>query len=55
MASDKGRFGVPNVLSLRPVITTLFIGESMDYGAETTAAHKARREVRWTPLLAESL
>jgi hypothetical protein len=55
MASDKGRFGVLNVLSLRPIITTLSIAEPMDYGAETAEARKARREARWTPLSAESL
>ncbi len=55
MSTDNGRFGVLNVRSLRPLITSLPAAELMDYGAETAAARRLRREVRWTPLSAESL
>lgn len=55
MTSDNGRFGVLNVLALRPPITNLAIAAPMDYGAESAGVRKARREARWTPLAAESL
>jgi hypothetical protein len=55
MATDKGRFGVLNVLSLRPLITSLPAAEPMDYGAETAEIRRLRRETRWTPLSAESV
>jgi hypothetical protein len=55
MASDKGRFGVLNVLSLRPLLMNLSAAEPMDYGAETAEVRRLRRETRWTPVAAESL
>jgi hypothetical protein len=54
MASDKGRFGVLNVLALRPLLT-LSAAEPMDYGAESPQSRRLRRESRWTPVVAESL
>jgi hypothetical protein len=54
MVSDKGRFGVLNVLSLRPVLP-LSTGEPMDYGAESPEGRRLRRESRWTPVGTESL
>ncbi|MGO9512267.1 MAG: GFA family protein [Steroidobacteraceae bacterium] len=55
IATDKGRFGVLNVLSLRPLIKNLPAAEPMDYGAETPEVRRLRRESRWTPLSAESI
>ncbi len=55
MASDKGRFGVLNVLSLRPPVAGLPPAEPMDYGAETAEVRRLRREMRWTPVAPESL
>ena len=55
IATDKGRFGVLNVLSLRPLITSLPAAEPMNYGAETAEIRRLRRETRWTPLSAESV
>jgi len=55
MATDKGRFGVLNMLSLRPLITSLPAAEPMDYGAETAEIRRLRRETRWTPLSVESV
>jgi hypothetical protein len=54
MASDKGRFGVLNVLSLRPALA-LLAAEPMEYGRESPEARRLRREARWTPLTPESL
>jgi len=54
MASDKGRFGVLNVLSLRPLLA-LAAADPMDYGGDSPEARRSRREARWTPLAAESL
>jgi hypothetical protein len=48
MASDKGRFGVLNVLSLRPLLMNLSAAEPMDYGVETAEVRRLRRETRWT-------
>jgi hypothetical protein len=53
MTSDKGRFGVLNVLTLRPLLT-VSAPQPMDYGAESPEARCSRREARWTPLTAES-
>jgi hypothetical protein len=54
MVSDKGRFGVLNVLTLRPLLA-LPAAESMDYGAESPEGRRLRRESRWTPVGTESL
>jgi hypothetical protein len=54
MTSDKGRFGVLNVLTLRPLLP-LSVPKPMDYGAESPEARRLRRETRWTPVTAESL
>jgi hypothetical protein len=54
MNTDKGRFGVLNVLSLRPLLA-LAAAEPMDYGAESAEGRRLRRESRWTPVAAESL
>jgi hypothetical protein len=54
MATDKGRFGVLNVLALRPLLTSLPAAEPMDYGAETAEVRRLRREARWTPVPAKS-
>jgi hypothetical protein len=55
MASDKGRFGILNVLSLKPLVTNLPVAEPMDFGAETAEIRRLRREARWTPVVAESV
>jgi hypothetical protein len=55
MASDKGRFGILNVLLLRPSLTGLPAPEPMDYGVETAEIRRLRREARWTPVPAESV
>ena len=55
MATDTSRFGVLNVLALRPQLTDLPVAQPMDYGAETAEVRRARRVSRWTPLTAESL
>jgi hypothetical protein len=54
MASEKGRFGVLNVLSLRPALP-LAAASLMDYGGESPEARRLRREARWSPLAAGSL
>jgi len=54
MDTDKGRFGVLNVLSLRPLLA-LAAAELMDYGAESAEGRRLRRETRGTPLAAESV
>lgn len=54
MTSDKGRFGVLNVLTLRPLLS-LSMPKPMDYGAESPEARRLRRETHWTPVTAESL
>lgn len=55
MATDQGRFGVLNVLALRPLLTVLPDADPKDYGTETAPVRRLRRESRWTPLAAESL
>ena len=55
IATVKGRFGVLNVRSLRPLITSFPAAEPMDYGDETAETRRLRREARWTPLSADSL
>ena len=55
IATDKGRFGVLNVLSLLPLIAGVPAAEPMDYSAERAEARRLRRETRWTPLSAESI
>jgi hypothetical protein len=55
MASNKGRFGILNMLSLRPLVTGLPSAEPMDYGAETAEVRRLRREMRWTPVAPESI
>ena len=55
MITDKGRFGVLNVLSLRPLLPDLPTAQPMNYGAETAALRMLRLESRWTPVAAESL
>jgi hypothetical protein len=54
MTSDKGRFGVLNVLTLRPLLP-LSVPKPMEYGAESPEARRLRRETRWTPVAPESL
>ena len=54
MNTDKGRFGVLNVLSLRPLLA-LAVPKPMDYSAESAEGRRIRRERRWTPVAAESL
>jgi hypothetical protein len=54
IVTDKGRFGVLNVLSLRPALA-LPAAAPMDYGSESPEARRLRREARWTPLAAHSL
>jgi hypothetical protein len=51
MQTDKGRFGVLNVLSLRPLMNDLPAAHPMDYEGETFGACVARRtghRWRWT-------
>jgi hypothetical protein len=54
MQSEKGRFGVLNVLTLRPLLT-LPDTQPMDYSGEAAEARRLRREARWTPLSAASI
>jgi hypothetical protein len=54
METDRGRFGVLNVLALRPLLA-LPAAQPMEYGAETGDARQARRASRWTPVTAGSL
>jgi hypothetical protein len=54
MDTDKGRFGVLNVLSLRPLLA-LAAAEPMDYSAESAEGRRLRRETRWTPVAAGSV
>jgi hypothetical protein len=54
MTSDKGRFGVLSVLTLRPLLS-LSMPKPMDYGAESPEAQRLRRETRWTLVTAEGL
>jgi len=54
MASEKGRFGVLSVLSLRPLLD-LPAAEPMDYSGENPEARRLRREARWTPVTPGSL
>jgi hypothetical protein len=55
MQSDKGKFGVLNVLSLRPSLTQVPAAAPMDYSAETPEVRRLRREALWTPVTAVSL
>ena len=55
MATAAGRFGVLNVLALRPLLATLPDARPKDYGAETAGVRQLRRESRWTPVAANSL
>lgn len=55
MATGKGRFGVLNVLTLRPPPSSLPAAKPMDYGAETAELRQLRRETRWSPLAADSI
>jgi hypothetical protein len=55
MRTDKGRFGVLNVLSLSPLLTDLPAEQEMDYSSETAEARRLRREMRWTPVSLESV
>lgn len=55
MTTDKGRFGVLNVLSLTPQPAGMPTPAPMDYGAETPELRVSRREARWTPLSPDSL
>jgi hypothetical protein len=55
MTTDKGRFGVLNVLSLTPQPAGMPTPAPMDYGAETSELRLSRRKARWTPLLPDSL
>src|ERR1039458_1739958 len=52
METDKGRFGVLNVLTLRPLLMDLQVSVPMDYGVETAEVRRLRRETRWTPVAA---
>jgi hypothetical protein len=54
MASEEGRFGVLNLLSLRPPLA-LAAADPMDYGGESPEARRLRRAARWTPLAPTSL
>ncbi len=45
------RFGILNVLTLRPLMTDLPPPEPMQYGVESAEARRSRREARWTPLI----
>ncbi len=54
METDRGRFGVLNVLALRPLLA-LPAAQPMEFGAETADTRRARRASRWTPVAAGSL
>jgi hypothetical protein len=55
MESEAGRFGILNVLCLRPLLTELPPAQPMDYGRETAEVRRERRAARWTPVAPESL
>jgi hypothetical protein len=55
MESARGRFGVLNVLSLRPLLTDLPAPTPMEYGPEAPETRRLRREERWAPLTPGSL
>ena len=55
LTSEAGRFGVLNVLALRPVPADLPAPALMNYAEESVSAKRERREARWTPLAPESL
>lgn len=47
-----GRFGVININALRPVPGGIGPAVAMDYGSESAAERMARREMRWSPVIA---
>lgn len=55
MTTENGRYGILNVLALRPCPQELLPPELMDYGTESPDARRRRREARWTPLAFESI
>jgi hypothetical protein len=55
MSSDGARFGILNTLTLNPVPAGLRSPEPMNYAGETAESRRARRVVRWTPLVNESI
>lgn len=52
IATPHGRFGIVNVTALRPLPADLAAPTAMDYGDETSEDRIARREERWTPVIA---
>ena len=55
MESDEDRYGVLNVLALRPLLSGLPVAGPMDYGAETGVVRRLRHESNWTPVETTSL
>lgn len=55
MKSEKGRFGIVNVQTLRPLPGFATVPEPMDYETESGPMRRLRREAVWTPLSEESL
>jgi hypothetical protein len=55
MRTAQGRFGVLNLLALRPLMKELPAAQPMDYEGETPESRRLRREARWTPVSLESL
>lgn len=53
--TDRGRFGVLNVLSLTPQLAGLSSADPMVYDSETPELRLLRRTARWTPISPESL
>jgi hypothetical protein len=53
--SEKGRFGILNVATLRPFPSELPITQPMNYSAEAPEEKRSRREARWTPLAPDSI
>ncbi len=47
----RGRFGIININTLRPIPSTLPAPAAMEYGSESKEQRIARRELRWSPVI----
>ena len=53
--TDKGRFGILNIVTLMPLLAGVPGAQPMNYGAEAAEEKRMRREALWTPLAADSI
>jgi hypothetical protein len=53
--TTQGKFGIINVNALRPIPSGLPAPTAMEYGAETRQHRIARREQRWSPVVATGI